>query len=39
MAPGQAQRSALFSGGSKRKQTANNMYNAAYADCMAGRVR
>lgn len=29
----------LFSGGSKRKQTANNMYNAAYADCMAGRVR
>lgn len=29
----------LFSGGSKRKQTANNMYSAAYADCMAGRVR
>ena len=29
----------LFSGGSKRKQTADRMYRAAYQDCMAGRVR
>ena len=29
----------ILSGGSSRRQTANNMYNAAYADCMAGRVR
>lgn len=29
----------LIGGGSKRKNTANRMYNAAYQDCMAGRVR
>lgn len=26
-------------GGAKRKQTAEKMYQAAYADCMAGRTR
>jgi len=29
----------LIGGGSKRQKTANRMYNAAYQDCMAGRVR
>jgi hypothetical protein len=29
----------LISGGSRRSQTADRMYNAAYQDCMAGRVR
>jgi len=29
----------LIGGGRKRQQTANRMYNAAYQDCMAGRVR
>jgi len=29
----------LIGGGSQRKKTANRMYNAAYQDCMAGRVR
>ncbi len=29
----------LISGGSKRKQTADRMYRAAYQDCMAGHVR
>jgi uncharacterized protein YcfJ len=29
----------LFSGGRSRQTTASSMYNAAYADCMAGRVR
>jgi hypothetical protein len=28
----------LISGGSSRRRTADNMYAAAYADCMAGRV-
>lgn len=29
----------LIGGGSKRQKTANRMYNAAFQDCMAGRVR
>src|SRR5689334_25406262 len=29
----------LISGGARRSQTADRMYNAAYQDCMAGRVR
>jgi Glycine zipper len=29
----------LISGGARRKQTSEKMYNAAYQDCMAGRVR
>jgi len=29
----------LIGGGSRRQKTANRMYNAAYKDCMAGRVR
>lgn len=29
----------LIGGGSQRKKTADRMYNAAYQDCMAGRVR
>ena len=29
----------MISGGAKRQNTANRMYNAAYQDCMAGRVR
>ena len=29
----------LISGGSSRRKTADHMYNPAYADCMAGRVR
>jgi hypothetical protein len=29
----------LIGGGSSRQKTANRMYNAAYQDCMAGRVR
>lgn len=28
----------LVSGGAQRQQTANRMYNAAYQDCMAGRI-
>ena len=29
----------LIGGGSRRRETANRMYNAAYQDCMAGRIR
>ena len=29
----------VIGGGSRRRETANRMYNAAYQDCMAGRVR
>ena len=29
----------LIGGGAKRASTADRMYNAAYQDCMAGRVR
>jgi uncharacterized protein YcfJ len=29
----------MIGGGAKRQQTADRMYNAAYQDCMAGRVR
>src|SRR5829696_1661248 len=29
----------LISGGARRSQTADRIYNAAYQDCMAGRVR
>jgi hypothetical protein len=29
----------VISGGSARQRTADRMYNAAYQDCMAGRIR
>ena len=29
----------MIGGGMRRTSTANNMYNAAYSDCMAGRRR
>src|SRR5215470_9563400 len=29
----------MIGGGAKRQSTAQTMYNAAYQDCMAGRVR
>ena len=29
----------VISGGARRQDTANRMYDAAYQDCMAGRVR
>ena len=29
----------LIGGGAKRQKTADQMYNAAYQDCMADRVR
>jgi len=29
----------MVSGGAKRSQAANQLYNAAYQDCMAGRTR
>jgi hypothetical protein len=29
----------LIGGGARRSETADRMYNAAFQDCMAGRVR
>jgi hypothetical protein len=29
----------VIGGGAKRRETADRMYQAAYSDCMAGRVR